>query len=94
VVACLVLALGCATMHAEETGALRVECNVPDAAVLLDDAIWGRVADVAGKAKSIPAGFYRVEIRHPRYYPYYGEINVAEGGTAVVRAELHPQLTN
>jgi protein-S-isoprenylcysteine O-methyltransferase Ste14 len=84
--------IGCATMHAEESAALRVQCNVPEAAVLLDDGVVGRAAELAKKDKVVRAGFYRVEVRHPSYYPYFTEINVPEGGTATVKAELHPLL--
>jgi hypothetical protein len=86
------LSFGCAVMKPEEKATLHVECNMPDAAVLLDDALVGRVADLAKKGVSIEPGFYRVEIRQPGCYPYFGEIKVAEGGVAVVKAELHPLL--
>jgi hypothetical protein len=92
VVACLALGFGCATLHSEESAMLRVECNVPDAAVLLDDAAWGRAAESVKKDKPVRPGFYRLEIRHPGYYPYFGEFTVAEGDTATVKAELHPLL--
>jgi hypothetical protein len=88
----LVSSLGCATLHSEGSGTVRVQCNVPEAAVLLDDAVAGRVAEFAKQDKAIRAGFYRVEIRHPSYYPYFTEINVPEGGTAAIKAELHPLL--
>lgn len=84
--------LGCASMHAEERATVRVQCNVPEAAVLLDDDVVGRAAELAKKDKVVRAGFYRVEIRHPSYYPYFTEINVPEGGVATVKAELHPLL--
>ena len=65
---------------------------MPDAAVLLDDALAGRVSELAKNDKVIRAGFYRVEIRHPGYHSYFTEITVAEGGVAAVKAELHPLL--
>lgn len=88
----ILLSLGCATMKSEGAATLHVECNVPDAAVLLDDGLAGRVADLAKKDKVIRAGFYRVEIRHPGYHSYFTEITVVEGGVAAVKAELHPLL--
>ena len=88
----LVLSLGCATLHSEGSGTLRIQCNVPQAAVLVDDGLLGHVADFAKQDKAVRAGFYRVEIRHPSYYPYFTEITVAEDGTAVIKAELHPLL--
>jgi hypothetical protein len=94
VVVCLVAAFGCATLHSEGTALLRVECNVPDAAVLLDDAAWARVAETSKKDKFVRPGFYRLEIRHPGYYSYFGEVTVADGDTAVVKTELHPLLAD
>lgn len=88
----ILLSFGCATMKSEGAATLHLECNVPDAAVLLDDALVGRAADVVKHDKTIRAGFYRVEIRHPGYYSYFTEITVAEGGVAAVKAELHPLL--
>jgi len=86
------LNVGCATLHSEGSATLRVECNVADAAVLLDDAVFGHVAELAKKDKTLRPGFYRVEIRHPRYHSYFTEITVADGGAAAVKAELHPLL--
>jgi hypothetical protein len=88
----LASSVGCATLHSEGSANLQVRCNVADAAVLLDDAVVGRAAELAKHDKAISPGFYRVEIRHPSYYPYYTEINVVEGGSVVVKAELHPLL--
>ena len=84
--------IGCATMKPEEAGILTIDCNVPEAAVLLDDAVVGRAGELKKSAKSLRPGFYRVEIRHPGYYSYFTEINVAEGGAAAVKAELRPLL--
>lgn len=84
--------IGCATMKPEAAGTLHVQCNVPDAAVLLDDAVVGRASDLAKTGKSLRPGFYRVELRHPGYYSYFAEIDVPEGGATAVKAELHPLL--
>jgi hypothetical protein len=88
----ILLSLGCATMKSEGAASLHLDCNVPDAAVLLDDALVGRAADLGKNDKVIRAGFYRVEIRHPGYHSYFTEITVAEGGVAAVKADLHPLL--
>jgi hypothetical protein len=86
------LILGCATMKPEGTAILRVECNVPDAIVLLDDVLLGRASELAKKDKSIRPGFSRVEVRSPGHYSYFTEITVPEGGVAAIKAELHPLL--
>ncbi len=88
----IALSFGCATMKAEAPAHLRVECNVPDAMVLLDDGLVGKAADLSKKDKSIRPGFYRVELRHPGYYSFFTEISVDSGGEATVKAELHPLL--
>ncbi len=91
-VVAILSSFGCATMRTERAASLHVECNVPDAAVLLDDDLAGRAADLVKHEKVIRAGFYRVEIRYPGYYSYFTEITVPEGGVAAVKAELHPLL--
>ncbi|HEX7508283.1 MAG TPA: PEGA domain-containing protein [Polyangia bacterium] len=88
----ILLFWGCATMKSEGAATLHLDCNVPDAAVLLDDALVGRAAELSKNDKVIRAGFYRVEIRHPGYHSFFTEITVAEGGVARVKADLHPLL--
>jgi hypothetical protein len=83
---------GCASLRSEGSVVFRVECNVPDAAVLLDGVLMGRASQWAKPDRFIRPGFYRVEIRHPNYYSHFEEITVADGGSATVKAELHPLL--
>jgi hypothetical protein len=86
------LAMGCATLQAEDFGTLHVECNVPEAAVLVDDQLIGRASDLHKKDKTLRPGFYRIEVQSPGYYSYFTEINVPESGQAAVKAELHPVI--
>jgi hypothetical protein len=86
------LLAGCASLRSEGSVVFRVECNVPDAAVLLDGVLMGRASQWAKPDRFIRPGFYRVEIRHPNYYSHFEEITVADGGSALVKAELHPLL--
>jgi hypothetical protein len=88
----VVLVVACATMKPEAAGTLVVECNVPDAAVLVDDAVVGRASELGKSGKSLRPGFYRVELRHPGYYSHFAEVDVPEGGAVSVKAELHPLL--
>jgi PEGA domain len=86
---------GCA--HAPLGGAVafRVEANVPDATVLIDDVMVGKVSDWAQDGKQsrhIRPGFHRVELRHPGYYSVFQEIEKADGTQAVIKAELRPLL--
>jgi hypothetical protein len=86
----LASALGaCASWSRQPAVAFRVDCNVPEAAVLLDDVVMGRVSQWSTADRFIKPGFYRVELRHPGYYPYFTEITATDGGSALVKAELH-----
>ena len=82
----------CASLKSEGSAVFRVECNVPEAAVLLDDVSMGRASQWARPDRFIRPGFYRVEIRHPSYYSHFEEITVADGGSVLVKADLHPLL--
>jgi hypothetical protein len=82
----------CATMKPEASGTLKVECNVPDAAIVIDEVVVGRVSDLAKTGKSLRPGFYRIELRHPGHYSHFSEVTVTEGGAAMVKADLHALL--
>jgi hypothetical protein len=73
-------------------GNFQVECNVPEAALLIDDVLVGRCSEWAPPGRAIRPGWHRVEIRHPGYYSHYAEIELREGGGASLRAHLHPLL--
>ena len=88
----LCLFAGCATLKSEGSVSFRVECNVPDSAVLLDDVMMGRAAEWAKPGHFVRPGFYRVELRHPNYYSHFEELTVADGGSVLVKAELHRLL--
>jgi hypothetical protein len=93
---CLAAVVGAGTVHLGcATGrlpahmiALRVESNVKEASVLIDDRLVGRVSDLANSAKRLPAGFHRLEIRHPGYYSYFQEIEMKGGEEILVKAHL------
>jgi len=83
---------GCVSMQPDMSATLRLECNVPDAAVIMDDVMMGRVSELNKVERHIRPGFYRVELRHPDYYTYYTEFQVENDGVAVVKVELHRLL--
>jgi hypothetical protein len=89
VLACL--AAACATFG-RSAGTFQVECNVPDAMVIIDDVLVGRVSEWSRPGRQIRPGFHRIEIRHPSYFSHYAEIELSDGGGQVVKAELHPLL--
>jgi hypothetical protein len=79
--------LACATAGAG-TVPFRVEANINEASVWVDDKLVGKVSDLGGGGIRIKAGFHRVEIRHPGYYSYFQEIEVKPGDNLLVHAKL------
>jgi hypothetical protein len=78
----------CATWKSGPSVALRVECNVPDATVWVDDVLVGTAANWKAEGKFIRAGFHRLEVRHPGYYSHFQEVDLPTGGKVVVTAKL------
>ena len=62
--------------------AFRVECNVPDATVWVDDVLVGKVTDWKSDGKHIRAGFHRIEVRHPNYYSFFQEVELPAAATS------------
>jgi hypothetical protein len=93
VVAFLLGALaGCAhTLNAGAVG-VRVECNVPDATVWIDDLLAGSAKEWKSEGHQIRAGFHRIEIRHPGYYSFFQEVDLPAGSQTVVNAKLRELL--
>ena len=88
---CVVLAVAggsCAHTLGENAIAFRVDCNVPDATVWVDDVLVGKVADWKSDGKHIRAGFHRIEVRHPNYYSFFQEVELPGGSNVVVNAKL------
>ena len=84
----IVFVAACA--HTIPAGAVgfRVESNVADATVWVDDILVGKASDWAKDGKHIRAGFHRIEIRHPSYYTFFQEVELASGSQTVVKARL------
>ena len=83
----LVLATSCAHTIGAKAISFRVECNVPDATLWIDDALVG-TAKSWESARNIRAGFHRIEVRHPGYYSFFQEVELAGGSEVVVNAKL------
>ena len=88
VLAVMALAPACATTMPRDAVSFRVDANVPDATVWVDDVLVGSARDWAKDGKHIRAGFHRIEIRHPGYYSFFQEVELPEGSQAVVKADL------
>jgi hypothetical protein len=80
-------AVSCAHGLGENAIAMRVECNVADATLWVDDVLVGKVTDWKGD-KHIKAGFHRIEVRHPNYYSFFQEVELPGGSRVVVNAKL------
>jgi hypothetical protein len=85
--------LGCATMspYGGAVG-MRVESNLPDATVWVDDVLVGNVRDWARDGKHIRSGFHRIEVRHSGYYSFFKEVELPDGAQAIVNAQLRPTV--
>lgn len=83
-----VTSAGCAHTIPYGAVAFRVESNVPEASVLVDDVLIGKVSDWSSEGRHIRAGFHRIEVRHPGYYSFFQEVELPEGGQTTVKAQL------
>jgi hypothetical protein len=83
---------GCA--HTLSSGAVgvRVECNVPDASVWIDDLLAGSAKEWKSEGHQIRAGFHRIEVRHPGYFTFFQEVDLPPGSQTVVNAKLRELL--
>jgi hypothetical protein len=86
------VSLGCATMAPYGAVGMRVESNLPDATVWVDDVLVGNVSDWARDGKHIRSGFHRIEVRHSGYYSFFKEVELPEGAQAIVNAQLRPTV--
>ena len=81
-------AVSCAHGLGGEAISFRVECNVPDATLWVDDVLVGKVTDWKSDGTQIRAGFHRIEVRHPNYYSFFQEVELPGGSHVVVNAKL------
>jgi hypothetical protein len=68
---------------------LVVTSDVPDASLWIDDHYVGLVG-AWRNGQPIPAGFRRVEVRHPSHFSFFAELNPRAGETVRVTAVLRP----
>lgn len=83
----------CATVGAPKgVVPFRVDVNVPDATIWVDDQLVGSAVAVAKNGTFLRAGFHRVEVRHPDYYSYFTDVTPKQGEPVMIHAELHALL--
>jgi hypothetical protein len=75
-----------------EGGGVRIDCNLTDASVWIDDVPMGNASTWKAEGRQIRAGFHRVEIRRPGYYSVFKEIDLPAGGQALVVAKLRETI--
>jgi hypothetical protein len=83
---------GCAHTLSSGAAGVRVECNVPDASVWIDDLLAGSAKEWKSEGHQIRAGFHRIEIRHPGYFSFFQEVELPPGSRTVVNAKLRELL--
>jgi len=84
----LALVVSCAHTIGANAISLRVECNVPEATVWIDDVLVGTAKSWSSE-RTIRAGFHRIEVRHPGYYSFFQEVELPGGSQVLVTANLH-----
>jgi hypothetical protein len=86
----IALGAGCATAGSRpDLVSFRVQTNVPDATIWIDDHLAGTASDLSQPGQRLPIGFHRVEIRHPGYYSVFQEVKPKRGEAVIISAELH-----
>jgi hypothetical protein len=58
------------TQHPAETVSLRMQGNVPDAQVTIDDMPIGALAYVAAHGVALPPGRHRITVEKAGYFPW------------------------
>jgi hypothetical protein len=87
----LLLLCGCAGPNAslrKTDAVLVVECEVPSAAVYVDESFAGRAAEIGRTGLQVAHGKLRVEVRADGYYPAYRDVDVKSGERARVQIPL------
>ncbi len=88
--ALVVLAAGCVS-SAPKTVSLRLEGNVDDAQVTIDDQLLGSVALVEKKGVALPPGQHRITVEKPGFFPHDELVTVKEGDAPVkLTVKLEP----
>ncbi|MDZ4696233.1 MAG: hypothetical protein SGI86_13890 [Deltaproteobacteria bacterium] len=84
--------IGCASLRFGGAAALKIDCDVPDAALYVDEVFLGRAAAWSVDGRFIKAGLHRFELRHPDYFTHYEEQNLERGDAVLLRIRMHRQL--
>ena len=69
-------------------GGVRVETNVPDATLFVDEELHGPVQAYERQYIRLSPGEHRLVLEHPDYFPEYVTVSVAENVAMAVRVEM------
>ncbi len=78
---------GCAATR-PRVGGVRVEINVPEATLIVDEEVRGPVRAYERDYLRLPPGPHRLTFEHPDYFTEYVEVDVVENMGMAVRLEM------
>lgn len=84
--------VGCKSLRFDGAAALMIDCNVPDAALYVDEVFLGRAEEWNVRGRFIKAGLHRFELRHPDYFTHYEEQLLERGDAVLLKIQMHRQL--
>ncbi|MFO0553990.1 MAG: PEGA domain-containing protein [Polyangiaceae bacterium] len=82
----LVSSIGCTS---KATVSLRLDGNIDDASVTIDDQDLGSVSFVEKRGVALPIGQHRVTIKKTGFFPYDEIVDAKEGSAPI---QLHVEL--
>lgn len=83
---------GCASLRFGGQAVLRIDANVLEASVFINDAYVGIVRDWAVDGRLVRPGFLRIEIRHPERFTHYQDVELTKGDAVRLQVTLRPLL--
>jgi len=88
----LAFILACAHSDLGGTRGIRLDCNVPEANVFVDDYYLEHCLRWKNRPMPLRPGPHRIEVVADGYYNWYGEVTVADRGFAEVAVRLRRSL--
>ena len=82
------LVLGACAAAGPRPGGVRVDTNVPDAILLVDEETRGPVRAYEREYVRLPPGAHRLMLEHPDYFTEYIDVTVVENMAMAVRLEM------
>lgn len=91
IIAALCLA-GCASLRFGGNAILRIDCDVPEASVFINDEYVGIARDWAVDGRMVRPGFVRIELRHPDRFTHHQDVELTKGDAVRLKVVLRPLL--